>query len=79
MTVSELCLTLKKAVDPIVESIIRIVANKAGAKAVSIFMLDGSFLKFYLNYLEIRKTLLSVVVNCSVSKVLECIYSIISN
>lgn len=54
MTVGELCGTLKKAVDPIVEAVIRIVANKAGGKNVSVFMLD-----------EIRKTLLSVVTNCS--------------
>ena len=44
MTVSELCSTLKKALDPIVESVIRIVANKAGGKGVSVFILDGLLL-----------------------------------
>ena len=46
MTIGQLCETLKKAVDPIVEAIIRVVSNKAGAKSISVFILDGSFASF---------------------------------
>ena len=49
MTVGELCKTLRKAVDPIVEPIIRIVANKAGGKSISVFMLEG--LLFSINFI----------------------------
>ena len=46
MTVSELCSTLKKALDPIVESVIRIVANKC--KEFPVFYIRVSSFNYFI-------------------------------